>query len=79
MITGSSAGATIAEVIGLSLDDNIIGLLPMEHPALSTPQIVSLIEKDDPPMVIWSKSGLKDEVHQPSGSKLLQEGCANRG
>ena len=79
MITGSSAGATIAEVIGLSLDDNIIGLLPMGHPAFSTPQIVSLIDKDDPPMVIWSKSGLKDEVHHPSGSKLLQEGCVNRG
>ena len=79
MISGSSAGATIAEVIGLSLDDNIIGLLPTGHPALSTPQIVSLIDKGDPPMVIWSKSGLKDEVHHPSGSKLLQEGCVNRG
>ena len=79
MITGSSAGATIAEVIGLSLDDNIIGLLPMGHPAFSTPQIVSLIDKDDPSMVIWSKSGPKDEVRHPSGSKLLQEGCVNRG
>ena len=51
----------------------------MGHPAFSTPQIVSLIDKDDPPMVIWSKSVPKDEVHHPSGSKLLQEGCVNRG
>ena len=79
MITSSSAGANIAEVIGLSLDDNIIGLLPTGHPALFTPQIVSLIDKGDPPMVIWSRSGLKDEVHHPSDSKLLHEGCVNRG
>ena len=79
MISGSSAGATIAEVIGLSLDNSVIGILPTAHPSKSTAQIISLIDQNDPPMVIWSRSGPKDKIHHPKGSKQLYDACIDRG
>jgi predicted esterase len=77
-IMGNSAGALISGYLGHAEKLGIRSLFPIQQ-AKGTPHLIPYIRADGPPIVVYNRSGLHDEVHNPKYAVMLRTRCEELG
>lgn len=78
-VMGTSAGAIIAEYLTYWAKDlKITGCYGEQQPYRSW-FLLTAFAKNDPPLILYTRSGLKDKVHHPKHAKTFKTHCDNIG
>ncbi len=77
-IMGNSAGALITGYLGHAERLGIRSLFPIQQ-AKGTPHLIPYIRADGPPIIVYNRSGLNDEVHHPKYAVMLRTRCEELG
>ena len=77
-VTGNSAGALITGYLGHAEKLGIRSLFPIQQ-AKGTPHLIPYIRADGPPIIVYNRSGLHDEVHHPKYAVMLRTRCEELG
>ena len=75
---GNSAGAFITGYLGHAEKLGIRSLFPIQQ-AKGTPHLIPYIRVDGPPIIVYNRSGLHDEVHHPRYAVMLRTRCEELG
>lgn len=71
-VMGLSAGAMIAEYLTYWNNLGIRACFAEEQPYNSSLLLIN-VKKNDPPLILYTRSGAKDEVHNPSNARLFKD------
>ena len=77
-VMGNSAGALITGYLGHAEKLGIRSIFPIQQ-AKGTPHLIPYIRADGPPIIVYNRSGLNDEVHHPKYAVMLQTRCEELG
>ena len=77
-IMGNSAGALITGFLGHAERLGIRSLFPIQV-AKGTPHLIPYIRADGPPIIVYNRSGLNDQVHHPRYAVMLRTRCEELG
>jgi hypothetical protein len=77
-VMGSSAGAMISEFLAYSQDLGITACYALQQPHKSQ-FLTGFINKGDPPLVLFTKSGKNDKVHHPDNASFIKAQCDSIG
>ncbi len=77
-VMGNSAGALITCFIGHAQKLGICSIYPIQQPK-GTPFLLPLVRVDGPPIFVYNRSGLNDQIHHPRFAVMLQKKCAELG
>ncbi len=77
-VMGNSAGALITGYLGHAERLGIRSLFPIQQ-AKGTPHLIPYIRADGPPIIVYNRSGLDDEVHHPKYAVMLRTRCEELG
>jgi acetyl esterase/lipase len=77
-VMGNSAGALITCFLGHAQNLGIRSIYPIQQPK-GTPLILPHIRADGPPILVYNRSGLNDQIHHPRFAIMLQKKCVELG
>ena len=77
-VMGNSAGALITCFLGHAQDLGIRSIYPIQQPK-GTPLLLPHIRADGPPIIVYNRSGLNDQIHHPRFAVMLQKKCEELG
>ena len=77
-VMGNSAGALITVYLGHAERLSIRSLFPIQQ-AKGTPYLIPYIRADGPPIIVYNRSGLDDQVHHPKFAVMLRNKCEELG
>lgn len=77
-VMGNSAGALITVYLGHAERLGIRSLFPIQQ-AKGTPHLIPYIRADGPPIIVYNRSGLDDQVHHPKYVVMLRTRCKELG
>jgi acetyl esterase/lipase len=77
-VMGNSAGALITCFLGHAQDLGIRSIYPIQQPK-GTPLLLPHIRADGPPIIVYNRSGLNDQIHHPRFAVMIQKKCEELG
>ena len=77
-VMGNSAGALITCFLGHAQNLGIRSIYPIQQPK-GTPLILPHIHAGGPPILVYNRSGLNDQIHHPRFAIMLQKKCIELG
>ena len=77
-VMGNSAGALITCFLGHAQDLGIRSIYPIQQPK-GTPLLLPHIRADGPPIIVYNRSGLNDQIHHPRFAIMLKKRCEELG
>lgn len=77
-VMGNSAGALITCFLGHAKKLGIRSIYPIQQPK-GTPFLLPHIREDGPPIIVYNRSGLNDQIHHPRFAVMLQKKCEELG
>ena len=77
-IMGNSAGALITCFLGHAKKIGIRSLYLIQQPK-GTPFLLPYIRRDGPPIMVYNRSGLNDQIHHPRFAVIIQKKCEELG
>ncbi|MDG1325035.1 MAG: alpha/beta hydrolase [Opitutales bacterium] len=73
-VMGNSAGALITCFLGHAQNLGIRSIYPIQQPK-GTPLLLPHIRADGPPIIVYNRSGLDDQIHHPRFAIMLKKRC----
>lgn len=77
-VMGNSAGALITVYLGHAERLGIRSIFPIQQ-AKGTPHLIPHIRADGPPVIVYNRSGMNDQIHHPKYAVMLQNRCEELG
>jgi len=77
-VMGNSAGALITCFLGHAKDLGIRSIYPIQQPK-GTPLLLPHIRADGPPIIVYNRSDLNDQIHHPRFAVMIQKKCEELG
>jgi predicted esterase len=78
-VMGASAGALISCHLGHGHDLSLSSVFAFQQPKGTPLMTYPKLRKDGPPIILYTGSGLTDQIHHPDNAKLVHKRCKELG
>ena len=77
-LMGNSAGALVTCYLGHAKKLGIKSIFPIQQPK-GTPLLIPFFRKDGPVVMVYNRSGKRDQIHHPDFAIMVRERCKELG
>jgi len=77
-VSGTSAGALIAEYLTYGGENGVAVCIAIQQP-YEVERVKNLIGPEDPPLILYTRSGVNDRTHHPDYARALHAHCLSVG